>query len=33
MLDQLKGIPARAFYAVDTIGMKVRLGSGQAHQW
>jgi hypothetical protein len=32
MLDQLKGIPARAFYAVDTSGMKVRLGSGQAHQ-
>ena len=32
MLDQLKGIPARAFYAVDTSRMKVRLGSGQAHQ-
>jgi hypothetical protein len=32
MLDQLKGIPARAFYAVDTSRMKVRLSSGQAHQ-
>jgi hypothetical protein len=32
MLDQLKSIPARAFYAVDTSRMKVRISSGEAHQ-
>ena len=32
MLDELKSIPARAFDAVDTSRMKVRLSSGQAHQ-
>ncbi len=31
LLDQLKSIPARAFYAVDTSGMKIRIGSGAAH--
>jgi hypothetical protein len=32
LLDQLKTIPARAFFAVDTSGMKIRSGSGAAHQ-
>jgi hypothetical protein len=32
LLDQLKSIPAHAFYAVDTSRMKIRSSSGAAHQ-
>lgn len=32
LLNQLKTIPARAFYAVDTSGVKIRNGSGAADQ-
>jgi hypothetical protein len=32
LLDQLKTVPARAFVAVDTSGMRIRFGSGAARQ-
>jgi hypothetical protein len=32
MLDELKGIPARAFEAVDTSSLRISNGSGRAHQ-
>jgi len=32
LIEELKTIPARAFYAVDTRPMRIRSGSGAAHQ-